>query len=334
MFAALALSGAITLVATVALGGGSKAPPQAVGNSPRVALVIPRKPHPDRADTYVSPLVDGLQLAERELGVDGETFVLDELHPGSPGARRTVERVRAGRFDLIVIANIAIAQPFARVAFPGTRFVVFDSPVDVPNATGFLFDDRGAGLLAGYLSGLMERTEGPRLNRAHAVSVIGGIPGVGDELLAGFEEGVRRGLPDAVVYTRYSNDFVDQSKCEAIANDHIDRGADIVFAAAGTCGLGALSAAGLRGVWAVGVDGDRSHLGPHILASTVKRGDQAVLIAVRSFLNGTLPGGKTLRFGLDDGVVGLVGLSPGVPDSIRRKVARMAATLRKANGSK
>jgi basic membrane protein A len=296
--------------------------------------VIPRKPHPDRADTYVSPLVDGLQLAERELGVDGETFVLDELHPGSPGARRTVERVRAGRFDLIVIANIAIAQPFARVAFPGTRFVVFDSPVDVPNATGFLFDDRGAGLLAGYLSGLMERTEGPRLNRAHAVSVIGGIPGVGDELLAGFEEGVRRALPDVAVYTRYSNDFVDQSKCEAIANDHIDRGADIVFAAAGTCGLGALSAAGLRGVWAVGVDGDRSHLGPHILASTVKRGDQAVLIAVRSFLNGTLPGGKTLRFGLDDGVVGLVGLSPGVPDSIRRKVARMAATLRKANGSK
>jgi basic membrane lipoprotein Med (substrate-binding protein (PBP1-ABC) superfamily)/DNA-binding SARP family transcriptional activator len=333
ILAALVLSGAITLAATVAFGGASKSPPQVSATPPRVALVIPRAPRPDRADTYVTPLVDGLRLAERELGVDGEIFVLDELHPRSPAARRAVERVRAGRFDLAIAANITIAQPFGEVTLPGTRWVVLDSPVDVPYATGFLFDDRQAGFLAGYLSGLMERTTGPRLNRAHAVSMIGGLPGgpVG-ELLAGFEDGARRALPDVAVYRSYSNDFVEQSKCEAIANRHIDRGADIVFAAAGTCSLGALSAAGLRGVWAVGVDGDRSHLGPHILASTVKRGDQAVLIAVHSYLNRTLPGGKTLTFGLDDDVVGLVGLSPSVPDSIRRKVASMAAELRKAHG--
>jgi basic membrane protein A and related proteins len=327
---------AITVVVTVALGGASKGPPQAVGSSPRVALVIPREPRPDRADTYVTPLVDGLRLAERGLGVDGEIFVLDELHPRSPGARRTVERVRAGKFDLVLAASIDTAQPFGSVTLPGTRWVVFDSPVDVPEATGFLFDDRQAGFLAGYLSGLMERTDGPRLNRAHAVSMIGGIPRVWsmEELLAGFEEGALRALPGVAIYRSYSNDFVDQSKCEAIANRHIDRGADIVFAAAGTCSLGALSAAGLRGVWAVGVDGDRSHLGPHILASTVKRGDQAVMIAVRSFLNRTLPGGKTLTLGLGDEVVGLVGLSPSVPDSIRRKVASMAAALRKAQRPK
>jgi basic membrane lipoprotein Med (substrate-binding protein (PBP1-ABC) superfamily) len=64
----------------------------------------------------------------------------------------------------------------------------------------------------------------------------------------------------------------------------------------------------------------------------VKRDDQAVLIAIHSYLNRTLPGGKTLTFGLDDDVVGLVGLSPSVPDSIRRKVASMAAELRKAHG--
>jgi basic membrane lipoprotein Med (substrate-binding protein (PBP1-ABC) superfamily)/DNA-binding SARP family transcriptional activator len=334
ILAALAALAAITIAVTVALGGASNSPPQVVGSSQRVALVIPRQPRPDRADTYVAPLVDGLRLAERELGVDGEIFVLDELHPRSPAARRTVERVRAGRFDLAIAANITIAQPFGQVTLPGTRWVVLDSPVDVSYATGFLFDDRQAGFLAGYLSGLMERTEGPRQNRVHAVSVIGGFPGPGpvDELLAGFEDGARRALPDVAVYRSYSNDFVDQSKCEAIANRHIDRGADIVFAAAGTCSLGALSAAGLRGVWAVGVDGDRSHLGPHILASTVKRGDQAVLIAVHSYLNRTLPGGKTLTFGLDDDVVGLVGLSPSVPDSIRRKVASMAAELRKGHG--
>jgi basic membrane lipoprotein Med (substrate-binding protein (PBP1-ABC) superfamily)/DNA-binding SARP family transcriptional activator len=333
ILAALVLSGAITLAATVALGGASKSPPQVAATRPQVALVIPRAPRPDRADTYVTSLVDGLRLAERELGVHGEIFVLDERNPTSPAARRTVERVRTGRFDLAIAANITIAQPFGQVTLPGTRWVVLDSPVDVPYATGFLFEDRQAGFLAGYLSGLMERTKGPRLNRAHAVSMIGGLPGgpVG-ELLAGFEDGARRALPDVAVYRSYSRDFVDQSKCAAIANRHIDRGADIVFAAAGTCSLGALSAAGLRGVWAVGVDSDRSHLGPHILASAVKRHDQAILIAVRSFLSRTLPGGKTLTLGLDADAVGLVGLSPSVPDSIRRKVASMAAGLRKAHG--
>ena len=329
----LALAGVITLAAMVALGRGGGSTRHMAASSTRVALVIPRAPHPARADTYVTPFVDGLRLAERELGVRGEIFVLDERHPNSAAARRTVERVRKGRFDLVLVANIAIAQPFGAVTFPGTRWVVFDSPVDVPDATGLRFDDRKAGFLAGYLSGLMERTDGPRLNRAHAVSLIGGIPGNPpvDQLLAGFAEGARRALPDVVVYRTYSHDFIDQSKCEAIANRHIDHGADIVFAAAGTCSLGALSAASVRGVWGVGVDGDRSYLGSHILASTVKRGDQAVLIAVRAFLNRTLPGGKTLTLGLEDGAVGLVGLSPSVSDPIRRKVEAMAGALRKAH---
>ena len=61
----------------------------------------------------------------------------------------------------------------------------------------------------------------------------------------------------------------------------------------------------------------------------MKHGDQAVLIAVRSFLNHTLPAGKTLTLGLEDGAIGLVGLSPSVPDSIRSKVESMAAALGK-----
>ena len=63
----------------------------------------------------------------------------------------------------------------------------------------------------------------------------------------------------------------------------------------------------------------------------MKRGDQAVLIAVRAFLNRTLPGGKTLTLGLEVGAVGLVGLSPGASDPIRRKVEAMASTLGKAH---
>jgi basic membrane protein A len=138
-----------------------------------------------------------------------------------------------------------------------------------------------------------------------------------------------RAPPGISVRTAYSGDFMDQSKCEAIANRHIDEGADIVFAAAGTCNLGALSAASIRGVWGVGVDGDRSGLGNHILASAVKRYDQAVLAAVAAFVHGTLPHGRAVVFDLDDDAVALVGVNPSVPDSIRRKVAREAMVLRR-----
>ena len=125
----------------------------------------------------------------------------------------------------------------------------------------------------------------------------------------------------------YSQEFADTSPCEAIANRQIDAGADIVFAAAGRCSLGALAAASIRRVWAVGVDADQSYLGDHVLVSTVKRYDEAAFYAVRSFAQGTLRGG-TVRLGLRDQAVGIVGVGPGVEGPIRRQVARFAAGLK------
>ena len=86
-------------------------------------------------------------------------------------------------------------------------------------------------------------------------------------------------------------------------------------------------AAGLRGVWGVGSDADRSYLGPHILASTVKRVDRAVELAVRWYLQGSLPHGD-VRLDLDDDAVGIISLSPEVPPAIRRQVAAVAAKAR------
>jgi hypothetical protein len=56
--------------------------------------------------------------------------------------------------------------------------------------------------------------------------------------------------------------------------------------------------------------------------------DQAVLLVVRSYVEGTLPRGKELVLGLDENAVGIAGISPEVPESVRREVARTAARLR------
>jgi basic membrane protein A and related proteins len=144
----------------------------------------------------------------------------------------------------------------------------------------------------------------------------------------GFSAGARRALPGVDVRVAYSNEYDDQRVCEKIANEEIDAGSGIVFASAGDCGLGALSAASIRGVWAVGADEDRSHLGPHILASAIKRFDRLVELSVSWYLEGRLPPGEDVELGLADDAVAIVGISPVVPSEIRSKVAQEAARLR------
>jgi len=72
-------------------------------------------------------------------------------------------------------------------------------------------------------------------------------------------------------------------------------------------------------MWGVGADADRSYLGSHILASTVKRYDRAVLLAVRGFIQGTLPQGEDVELGLEDDAVGITGISVELPASIARR---------------
>jgi basic membrane protein A and related proteins len=126
----------------------------------------------------------------------------------------------------------------------------------------------------------------------------------------------------------YSYEYDDQEVCETIANEQIDAGSGVVFVAAGDCGLGALSVAAIRGVWGVGSSEDRSHLGRHILASATKRYDRLVELSVSWYLEGRLPPGEDVELGLTEDAVAVVGISPEVPNDIRRKVAQEAARLR------
>jgi basic membrane lipoprotein Med (substrate-binding protein (PBP1-ABC) superfamily) len=65
-----------------------------------------------------------------------------------------------------------------------------------------------------------------------------------------------------------------------------------------------------------------SDLGPQILVSTVKRLNGAVNYAIRSYLDGTLPRGH-LDIGIERDAVGIVGINPVVPASIRAKLVRV-----------
>jgi basic membrane lipoprotein Med (substrate-binding protein (PBP1-ABC) superfamily)/DNA-binding SARP family transcriptional activator len=339
---AVALAGVAAATLVVGLLVGTSGSNADEGGT-RVALILPAQPRAGREDTFGAPLVDGLLRAERDYELETETIALeafglegDKLYSEPTDGRRLANTIRDGAFDLVLIAGGAGASFLAGEApkHPHTRFAWIDfccledlGLEDSPNATTMSFDDEEAGYVVGYLAGLMEARRF-RPGRT-VVSGIGGLPiPAVVALLDGFERGVRRTLPDADVLVDYAGSFVEQSTCARIAGRQIDEGATTVFPAAGTCSLGALEAAGIRGVWGIGVDADRSRLGSHVLASTVKRMDRAVELAVRWFVQGTFPAGEDIVLGLEDDAVGVAGISPEVPAEIRSKIARLAASFR------
>lgn len=332
------VAAALTALVVALISGAGSSPSTSPG--PRVALVLPRPPTAGREDTYVTPFVDGLLRAERQYNLITQTFVADELEPTPAVLKALLGELREGRFGLVLIAGSGFAAQHVlkeAATLPDTRIAFVDYFLDPsrvtgkPNVTAVELAGGQGAYLAGYLSALMERRRGAEAPR---VSAVGGvrIPSV-TELIDGFVRGAKRAAPGVGVAVDFSNDFVDQSICERIANRQIDEGSHVVFAPAGTCGLGALSAAGIRGVWGVGADADRSSLGDHVLVSTLTRFDTAVELVVRWYLDRTLPAGDHVLLGLDDDAVGITGISAEVPPDIRRKVAAVAAKLRAAEAT-
>ena len=307
-------------------GGTASAAP-----TTRVALVLPREP--TGGDDPFAPYVDGLLQAERLHGLKTETLIIDP----SKATLSEADRSRLDDFDLVLLGGPTVQNQFAHevALHPKTHFMFLDpSPRFDPkqrlwkltNYSDVFFAEGPASYLAGYLSALMERRE--KRSGKVVVSIVARDRGVSENVVAGFTAGAQAAVPSAVVMTDYSGNFPDPGSCGAIANRQIDKGSRVVYAASGPCSLGALSTAAVRGVWGIGSDVDRSRLGPHILASTVKRLDQAVDYAIRSYLDGTLKPGP-LDIGIERDAVGIVGINPAVPADIRKKLAQVEESRRR-----
>jgi basic membrane protein A len=296
---------------------------------PLVTLVVDEPRSQSINDTSLQGIdpIDGLRAAAQEVNI--RTRI---LYPGASPASFLKTVAVAGRTsDFVIIEATFQLQELSNVTrrFPSTRFLVPDSVLDPKasfrgqkNVTGVNFDDRENGYLGGYLAGLM--THGHE-----AVSAVGGLPTQSvRDLIAGFRAGARHARPGIRVLVGYSRTFAAQARCERVADRQIDRGSAVVFDVAGKCGFGALAAAGIRGVWGLGVDGDLHYVNSQILASVVKRFDRATQLAVTLFASGRLPHGRDILLDLSSGNIGLVGINTRVPQAVRAKVEAFATKLR------
>jgi basic membrane protein A and related proteins len=271
----------------------------------------------------------GLKMAQRQLKIQIRAV---ESHSAGDYIPNLASLARL-RYDAVVSAGFLIAEATATVAkrFPNTQFAITDYPVEIPpfsdkngkllvkNITGITFKAEQQSYLVGCLSALMAKRGG-----GNTISATGGvkIPPV-DVFIAGYKAGAAKCAPGTKVLVGYSQDFLAQDKCKAIAQNQIAAGSKVVFAVAGPCGFGALAAAKEAGVWGDGVDVDQSYLGPHILTSAVKRVDLGVFRFVQAVQAGTLTPGHDFVFDLKNGGVAVGKISPKVPAAYKARIAAL-----------
>ena len=234
--------------------------------------------------------------AERWKKATGGRYL--EFEVGHSAQREQAARRFAERGAVPVVAiGFPQAASITTVAreFPKTPFAIIDAVVDLPNVQSFIYREHEGSFLVGLLAAMA--------SKSGKVGFVGGmdIPLV-RKFHCGFEQGARYANPKVVLLSAMAGStpaaWTDPERGAELTRSQIARGVDVVFAAAGSTGLGILQAARDGGILAIGVDSNQNHLHPGtVLTSMVKRVDLAVLQA----FGGVKPGITSL--GLKEGGV-------------------------------
>jgi basic membrane protein A and related proteins len=177
--------------------------------------------------------------------------------------------------------------------FPEARLVIIDTVVDKPNVQSVVYREQEGAFLVGVLAAMA--------SKSGTIGYLGGmdIPII-RRIGRGYAEGARWAVPGAAIIDNVTGTtpaaFVDPARGAELARSQFDRGVDVIFAAAGITGFGALQAAKDMGKLAVGMDSNQNPLFPGtVLTSLLKRVDNAVYEAFAAARAGTWqPGVRSL----------------------------------------
>ncbi|MFQ6088472.1 MAG: BMP family protein, partial [Candidatus Methanofastidiosia archaeon] len=240
----------------------------------------------------------GAKKAEQELGIE-----LDYVEPTAIAEYEGFLRdyAKSGEYSIIISIGFDQADALSVVAkeYPEQKFAIVDMVVDLPNIASFVFRENESSFLVGAIAGMITET--------NKIGFVGGmdIPLI-NKFLAGYKAGAKHVNPDVEVYVVYVGGWADPAKGKELALSQIDKGADIVYQAAGRSGLGVIEAAKERDIYAIGVDADQRYLAPdNILTSALKRVDVAVYRVIKSVIGGTFSGG-IYDLGIKENGVGAV----------------------------
>ncbi|HRI02895.1 MAG TPA: BMP family ABC transporter substrate-binding protein [Pyrinomonadaceae bacterium] len=256
---------------------------------------------------------EGVKRAQQDLDI-----CLYDVEPGNPTSIEPAMRAFAEKnFDLIFGVGFAQGPIMQKVAndYPDIKFAIVD---------GVIFEADGKTPKANVASLVFREHEGSYLVGVIAASksktgVLGFLGGMDIPLIhrfeKGYEEGAKSVNPNIKVIDNYvgvtDGAWNNPGKGKELSLAQIEKGADVIFTAAGNSGLGAFDAVeqygrdsnGQANKFVIGVDSNQNGVKPgFVLTSMVKRVDNACYNVIVEVLGGKFEGGFHV-FGLDkDGV--------------------------------
>ena len=241
---------------------------------------------------------DGAERFKKETSVDFRDFEIQNDSQREQALRRFA---RDG-FSPIVAVGFSQASAVEKVAaeFPDTKFTIIDMVVDKPNVQSIVFKEQEGSFLVGMLAAKASKTG--------KVGFVGGmdIPLI-RKFACGYKQGVKFANPAAEVFENMTGTtgaaWNDPVKGGELAKSQIDRGADVIYHAAGATGVGVLRAASDAGKLGIGVDSNQNALYPgKVLTSMLKRVDTATFKTFSDAKAGAWKSGVSVLGLKEDGV--------------------------------
>lgn len=202
----------------------------------------------------------------------------------------------------IIAVGFSQATALQKVAaeFPNLKFTIIDMVVELPNVQSVVFKEHEGSYLVGLLAAMA--------SKSGKVGFVGGmdIPLI-RKFACGYVQGVKAGKPAAEIFQNMTGStpaaWNDPVKGGELAKSQIDRGADVVYHAAGGTGIGVLRAVADAGKLGIGVDSNQNALHPgKVLTSMLKRVDIAAYNSFKAAQDGSWKPGVSVLGLKEEGI--------------------------------
>jgi len=242
---------------------------------------------------------NGVKKFTDETGIEVMEFEVTNETQREQAMRRMAERGAT----IVLGVGFAQADAIAKVAaeFPDTKFSIIDvSWLDAPNLRQYAFKEHEGSYIVGVAAAKASKTG--------KVGFVGGMDiGLIRRFACGYVGGVKSINANAEVYQNMTGTtpsaWNDPGKGAELTQSQIDRGADVIYHAAGGTGTGVIQAAADAGKLAIGVDSNQNGMAPgSVLTSMLKRVDVAAYETFMDSKNGNFSSGVRV-LGLAEGGV-------------------------------
>lgn len=314
---ALALLAAVCTTLTMAACGSGEEENEGKPGMPHIGIIFTQAGL--GGNSFNDLALEGVKRAADDFGI-----TYDQVEPKSVSDEEIIqdEMASSEEYDLIICVGDEQVDALNNVAsvYTDQKFALLDATSDLENVASYSCKAQEGCFLAGALAVLAKEQQiDSKVSDTGTIGFIGGVDNpLINQFAAGYKAGAEYVDPDINVLIDYAGSFNDPTTAKTIANTFIEKGADVIFHAAGASGMGLFQAAEEKGIISIGVNLNQNSIAPdYIMASMLKKLDTCAYEAIASVVEDTYTGENQL-LGLSDGGVDVTveASNINVPDTI------------------